>query len=245
MKLNLFARRGDQFLEKRVLLPYREFDRAQPYVRAMSEVGVQAVTAPPQSEVNLADFSGLLLMGGTDVAPSHYGEHPVPETDDEDPERDAFEAGLLEKALAADMPILAICRGMQLLNVVQGGSLVQHLDTVGRHRRVDTPRHVAVHNVSIASGTLLSRIAGENEWGVNSRHHQAIKRLGAGLSISAVDSEDGTIEAVEQADRRFTLGVQWHPEDQALMNSKQLKLFQAFAEVLPRVAGTLRRVENK
>jgi putative glutamine amidotransferase len=156
-------------------------------------------------------------MGGTDVNPDLYGEDAAPETDEPDDDRDAIELWLLADALSRNLPILAICRGMQLLNVAHGGTLIQHLQPVEKHQGLTT------HPIKIVPGTILSRIAGAR-LDVNSRHHQAVGKVGGGLLVSA-RSEDGVIEAIELPDKPFVVGVQWHPEDQP----EHLALFQAFA----------------
>jgi gamma-glutamyl-gamma-aminobutyrate hydrolase PuuD len=190
-----------------------------------------------------ADASGLLLMGGSDVNPARYGEARrsgaeeanSAEADDAefDDVRDELESALIQEALARDVPVLAICRGLQILNVRHGGTLIQHLDSTARHRQRTEDRGMPVHQVEIVPDTKLAEIAGTPlSWGVNSRHHQAIDRLGAGLRISACDSEDGTIEAVERPDRRFVVGVQWHPENMSARDPHQARLFEAFAAAL-------------
>ncbi len=156
------------------------------------------------------------------------GEARQPETEAPDSERDAIEFSLLEYALAQDLPVLAICRGLQVLNVFQGGSLIQHLNPPDRHQRTDGDRSVAMHAVTIDPDSLLFTIAGTRTWQVNSRHHQAGKGVGKGLRVLAVDAEDGTVEALERPDKRFVVGVQWHPEDQAPKDREQAKIFQGF-----------------
>lgn len=217
----------------KVLVPYREIDRTPPYIRALEALNLQPVLANVSGRVSLDECSGLLLLGGTDVNPFRYNEVSHRETDPADDERDVAESKVLGESIARNMPILAICRGMQMLNVHLGGTLTQHIGNLDRHRRrtPDSPG-LPAHAVRIESGTLLSQIAGRETWQVNSRHHQAVARLGEGLKASARDPHDGIIEAVELPSRRFVLGVQWHPEDQAPRDAEQRKLFQAFAEAL-------------
>jgi putative glutamine amidotransferase len=112
--------------------------------------------------------------------------------------------------------------------VSQGGTLTQHLHPPQRHQRTGGRRDQPVHQVSIEPGTLLAQIAGTNTWQVNSRHHQAVKKLARNLRVSAVDAQDGTIEAIEHPGKRFVLAVQWHPEDQALVDRGQLEIFRSF-----------------
>ena len=157
---------------------------------------------------------GLLLTGGSDVNPALYAEPAAPETQPPDDARDAAESALIDEALARDVPLLAICRGMQMLNVHLGGSLIQHLPTAVRHVRRTPDKDLPAHQVVIESGTLLASIAARPTWEVNSRHHQAVKHLRSGLRVCARDSDDGVIEAIELSGRRYVLAVQWHPENQ-------------------------------
>lgn len=221
-------------MNKRVLLVYRDAERLPSYRQALDAVGIEAVLTSPGSTVSFDDCQGLLLMGGNDVDPAMYGEPKIPETDTPDPELDAAEMSAITEALHRDIPILGICRGLQILNVHHGGLLVQHLVPPDRHRQIKNgDRSTPVHSVAIENDTLLACIAGDvDTWYVNSRHHQAVKTLGRGLRVSAADPEDGVIEAIERPDKRFVLAVQWHPEDQALRDSAQLSLFQRFAEAL-------------
>src|SRR5258708_26871539 len=154
---------------------------SSPYVEAMRAAGVDVVF-----EGSLDDADGLLLMGGDDVDPARYGEIAGPDTEPPDFARDERECELIRDALERDLPLLGICRGMQILNVQQGGSLIQHLAATGHHRRRTADRSLPAHTVRIEAGTLLAAIAGgDREWDVNSRHHQAIARLGAGLAVAA------------------------------------------------------------
>jgi len=174
----------------------------------------------------------LVLVGGNDVDPARYGENRQPETEEPDSERDTAEFSLVAQALERDLPVLAICRGLQVLNVFHGGSLIQHLHPPERHQRTDIDRSLPVHAVTIHPDTLLSAIAGTRTWQVNSRHHQAVRAVGQGLRVSAVDAEDGTVEALERPDKPFVLAVQWHPEDQAPRDPAQARIFQSFGAAL-------------
>ena len=168
----------------------------------------------------IASVQGVLLAGGGDVHPTIYGAITHPTFDAAEPGRDEYEIELVRLALAADLPVFAICRGIQVLNVARGGTLIQDIaDEVGTtvNHRVAMPQHSIAHDVWIESGSLLERLMGERfEAGeacpVNSRHHQAPKALGEGL-ISSATAPDGVIEAIEDPTRRFCLGVQWHPEN--------------------------------
>ncbi len=166
--------------------------------------------------------AGLLLAGGGDVNPSIYGESPHPAFQAAEPGRAEYDIELVRLALDADVPVFAICRGIQLLNVARGGTLVQDIPTQlpgALEHRLAVPPHEAVdlaHAISVKKGSLLARLIGErtgaDSAGVNSRHHQAVKTLGKGLITSAT-APDAVIEAVEDPAQRFCLGVQWHPEN--------------------------------
>jgi len=180
-----------------------------------------------------AEFDGLVLAGGADVNPALYGETRHAETEDSDDERDATEKRLIEEALEADLPILAICRGMQMLNVALGGGLIQHLPTAAIHRQ----KGVAdAHQVRIEPGSRLAVIVGREEISVNSRHHQAVapERLGRGLKITARRPEDQVVEALEMPSRDFVIAVQWHPEDRVSTHESDRALFRAFADAVSR-----------
>jgi gamma-glutamyl-gamma-aminobutyrate hydrolase PuuD len=153
----------------------------------------------------------LIFSGGSDLDPELYGQEAHAETLGVARNRDTAELALLEAALERDMPILAICRGSQVLNVARGGDLVQHLpDLVGDERHKHTPGTFADHDVSVEDGSRLSSVVGERA-PVKSHHHQGLGKVGEGLRVVA-HAEDGTIEAVEDPTRRFALGVLWHPE---------------------------------
>lgn len=221
---------AERSASKRVLLPYRNPNKVRPYEEAARAAGLEPVAKLADSVLSLEGFGGLMLLGGSDVNPNRYGERPAPETTDIDDGRDAAEIGLIGQALARDLPLLAICRGLQVLNVYHGGSLIQHLGSE-LHRPGFEDKARTAHDIAIESGTLLARIAGRSRWSVNSRHHQAARAPGAGLRVSA-RAEDGVIEAVERPDKRFVLAVQWHPEDRFPKSAEQLKLFTAFAEAI-------------
>jgi putative glutamine amidotransferase len=214
----------------RSLVIYREEKEVGPYLAALALADVETVRANASERPRLREFQGIVLTGGDDVDPAQYGESRHPKTEDPDPERDELEKELLAEALELDLPVLAICRGLQLLNVFHGGDLIQHLDAVGRHQQSKGDRARPAHDVLIEPGSLLFSIAGVRTWQVNSRHHQAARRVGQGLLVSAIDAEDKTIEALERPDKRFVLGVQWHPENHAPVDAGQLRLFQRFGE---------------
>ena len=187
--------------------------------RAGGEVRVLHATTDSPADV-IGSVDGLLLTGGGDVRPDLYGAPAHPTFDPAEQGRDEYEIELVRLALEKDLPVLAICRGVQLLNVARGGTLIQDIpDEIGTsvNHRVPKPPYSIAHDVWIESGSLLERLMGERfkageTWPVNSRHHQAPKILGAGLIASAT-APDGVIEAVEDPSRRFCLGVQWHPEN--------------------------------
>ena len=170
--------------------------------------------AAAQSPDALLDrIDALLLAGGADIDPASYGAKPHPETKGTWPERDRFELALAHRALERDMPVLGICRGMELLNVALGGTLVQHLpDVLGTndHRRV--PGAFGDHEVRLEPGSLAARAVGAERATVKSHHHQGLDELGDGLRASGWSVPDELVEAVELPDRRFTLGVLWHTE---------------------------------
>jgi putative glutamine amidotransferase len=184
------------------------------YVRAVEAAGGRALLVPPSDngiEETLAGLDGLIFSGGSDLDPDLYGQESHEETFGIVPDRDRAELALLEAALARDMPVLAICRGSQVLNVARGGDLVQHLpDMVGDDSHKHTPGVFADHNVDLVSGSRVQGILGDRA-PVKSHHHQGFGRLGEGLR-EAARADDGTLEAIEDPSRRFALGVLWHPE---------------------------------
>jgi putative glutamine amidotransferase len=184
------------------------------YVRAVESAGGRPLLVPPSTDAideTLDALDGLLFSGGSDLDPELYGQDAHAETNGVVPERDKGELKLLRAALERDMPVLAVCRGSQVLNVALGGDLVQHLpDVVGDEKHKHTPGVFADHDVDVFPGTRVHRILGDRA-PVKSHHHQGYGRLGEGLR-EAARAEDGTLEAVEDPSRRFTLGVLWHPE---------------------------------
>ena len=184
------------------------------YVRAVQAAGAIAILLPPDPSADpdevLALIDGLLLVGGTDVDPSSYGEERDPATTHTTPARDEYEIALARRALELDLPLLGVCRGMQVMNVAAGGTLVQDLDNVALHRH--TPGAFGDHEVELDPGSLAARVAGRPRSAVKSHHHQGLGRIGDGFVISG-RAEDGEVEAVEDPSRRFALGVLWHPEE--------------------------------
>jgi putative glutamine amidotransferase len=217
-------------MNKRILIVYSRLSKTGAYANAVEAAALEPALVEADGPVSAADYGGVLLMGGADVNPALYGETPGPETEAPEDDRDQIEGRLIDECLERDLPLLAICRGHQLLNVHMGGTLVQHLPSVARHRRKEGNPGAPAHEVDIAPGTKLASIAGTTDrWNVTSRHHQGVARVGAGLRVSARDPEDGMVEALELPSRRFVLSVQWHPEDQVPGDAEQMKLFRAFA----------------
>ena len=193
------------------------------YVRAVAGAGGAPLLVPPGAAVEetLDVVDGLVFSGGSDLDPSLYGADTHDETSGIVRERDDFEVSLMRAALERDVPLLAICRGSQVLNVARGGGIEQHLpDVVGHSGHRETPGVFAEHEVSVVGGTRLASIVGERVE-AKSHHHQGYGAVGAGLRESA-RAPDGTLEAVEDPSRRFALGVLWHPEE-----GEDLALFEA------------------
>src|SRR2546421_6974358 len=194
------------------------------YVEAVERAGGRPLLVPPSAvgiEETLDAVDGLIFSGGSDLDPDTYGQEAHPETRGVVPERDRAELALLEGALARDLPVLAICRGSQVLNIACGGDLVQHLpEVVGDEKHKHTPGTFGDHDVTLEGGTRLAELLGGRA-PVKSHHHQGFGRIGEGLRIAA-HAEDGTVEAVEATDRRFAFGVLWHPEA-----GEDMKLFEA------------------
>jgi putative glutamine amidotransferase len=218
-------------MKKKVGLTFSDEERVQPYVAALENAGVEVVLIPPGSRTELGDLDGLVLSGGIDVNPALYGQERHPKADVPDDARDSTELTLLREALDRDVPVLAICRGMQLFNVAHGGTLTQHIEETSTHQRYDQPKPQAVHSAEVQPGSRLSEITGAGAVQVNSRHHQAVADVGDGLVVSAL-SADGVVEGVERPDKKFAVAVQWHPEDQAATDPVQAKLFADFARSL-------------
>jgi putative glutamine amidotransferase len=183
----------------------------------------------------VAHSDGILLAGGGDVLPSLYGQAQHPGFDAAEAGRDEYELELVRLATEADLPLFAICRGIQVLNVARGGTLVQHLPEEvagGVDHDVREPRFAIAHDVWVTAGSLLDRLMRETEvddgFPVNSRHHQAPRTLGTGL-VTTATAPDGVIEAVEDPSKRFILGVQWHPEN-FYRTGEFRALFEGFIE---------------
>src|SRR4029453_11250387 len=185
------------------------------YSLAVQRAGGLALILPPDDAVaespdELLDMlDGLILAGGSDIDPASYGAKPHPETKASWPERDRFELALGTRALERDIPLLGICRGMEMMNVIQGGTLNQHLG-LELHRH--TPGAFTDHRVKLDPGSLAPRGVGAETTEVKSAHHQGLEELGEGVVVSG-HADDGVVEAVELPDRSFAVGVLWHPEE--------------------------------
>lgn len=184
--------------------------------RAGGEPRVLSVDAPP----TLDGLDGILFTGGGDVDPVHYRNARHPNTNEPDPARDAFELALAKLALATNTPLLAVCRGLQVVNVAAGGTLMQDIPAQVNQalgHQIDSPPFAIAHEVWVTPDTALSRVMQEeladgDVLQVNSRHHQAIEKTADGFTISAT-APDGVVEAIERPDARFCVAVQWHPEN--------------------------------
>lgn len=200
------------------------------YVRAVALAGglpIPLVPSGAEPDALVAALDGLVLTGGGDLDPACYGEEAVEHVYGVDRERDDFEFALLAAAGAQGVPVLAICRGLQLVNVSRAGTLIQHVDDHELHWQM-TPSHEGAHTVSIAPDSALAAMVGPEDLLVNSYHHQAIGTLGAGLRVVA--EAGGLPEAFESTDGLVT-GIQWHPEQMVKHHPRQLALFQAFVRV--------------
>ena len=206
------------------------------YAHSVQNAGAIALILPPddgrlEDPAPLLDrVDALLLAGGADVDAASYGAKPHPETSGTWPERDRFELAMAHGALERDMPVLGICRGMEILNVACGGTLEQHLpDVVGHENHRHTPGSFGDHEVRLEPGSRAHRAAGGEQVLVKSHHHQGVAEIGEGLEVTGRAVEDDTVEAVELSDRHFALGVLWHPEED--MNSRVIAALVKEAEV--------------
>ncbi len=215
--------------------PHREICLGIPYLDSVQQVNAVPLIIPPMKQVTidavLDSVDAVCLSGGPDLDPSTYGQPPHEQLGPTELATDSFEIALARAADARQMPILAICRGAQVLNVARGGSLIQHIpDVFGedlQHRQSELGHHTT-HGVMIEPGTLLERTLGRMEVEVNSFHHQSVEQLGKQLRVSA-RSTDGIVEGIEAVDRDFVIGVQWHAE--SLTNHEEHEaLFRGLAE---------------
>jgi putative glutamine amidotransferase len=222
--------------------PARYFQFNGNYPASLAASGALPVVIPlglPEEALAdiFAQLDGLCLSGGVDVAPAEYGEEPHPALGKVDAPRDRTELTLARWALAADLPILGICRGIQMLNVAAGGNLYQDLTAqlpgslLHNYKVAETPWERPTHGVRLAAGSRLAGVLDAGGLMVNSFHHQAVKRPADGFDAVAW-AEDGVVEAIEAPGRRFALGVQWHPEGMFQTDPLARKLFAAFVEAV-------------
>jgi putative glutamine amidotransferase len=190
------------------------------YSLSVQAAGGMALLLPPDDAAAerpddmLDRLDGLMLAGGSDVDAGSYGARPHRETSGSRPERDRFELALAHRALEREMPVLGVCRGMQVLNVACGGTLVQHLpELVGSERHRHTAGAFGDHEVRLEPRTLAARAVGAERTTVKSHHHQGVDELGEGLVASGWAIDDDVVEAIELPGRRYGLGVLWHPEE--------------------------------
>lgn len=211
----------------------------QGFITAIQKAGGLPIVLPIGSqetaETYISTIDKLLLAGGQDISPDFFGEEPHPKLEETNRNRDLFEIALIKEAIKQQKPIFAVCRGMQLLNVVLGGTLYQdlslHPDWKVKHEQQPTQPQFATHEILIEKDSSLSQLFGE-KYRVNSYHHQAINRLAAPLKISA-KSSDGLVESIESIDvTQRLLGVQWHPELCFDLETKEFKLFDYFVNQL-------------
>jgi putative glutamine amidotransferase len=218
------------------------------YAKQFLERGCRVVDLFPGAPSRLSEMDGLVLSGGEDVDPQLYGEEPHVENDPVNRPYDDYEIDFLREAIRREVPVLAICRGHQVLNVALGGSLVQHIEGDGHRAYPDGgPEKVSRwHSIRVEPGSLLHRIYGETEFEVNSRHHQAVTadRIAPGLRAAAF-SPDGFVEGLEAVEPRgWLVGVQWHPErpdpEQPNHATMSRRLFSAFLAAVRESRGALR-----
>ncbi|MGH2994014.1 MAG: gamma-glutamyl-gamma-aminobutyrate hydrolase family protein [Solirubrobacterales bacterium] len=206
--------RWGQWDQPAVLLP-------RSYADSLHAAGGLMLMLPPHEldpdgpDQILGRIDALVLAGGADVDPGLYGAEPHPATGPTRPERDRFELELARAALERDLPLLGICRGMEVLNVARGGTLLQHLpDELGHDRHRPVPGGFAEHDVRLEPGSLAARAVGAERVTVKAHHHQGVDRLGEGLVATGWSEPDEVVEAIELPDRGFALGVLWHPEEE-------------------------------
>jgi putative glutamine amidotransferase len=215
--------------------PQREMALGLRYLQALEVAGAIPVVTPPLSaelaESLLTRVDGVCLSGGPDLDPGAYGERRHERTGPVESELDEFELAIARAADRAGLPILAICRGMQVLNVSRGGSLHQHLPDLQAgdvEHRQSAPGTEATHDVALRESSRVARVLERSRTEVNSFHHQGVARLGDGFVITG-RAADGTVEAIEAMDREFVVGVQWHAET-LVHRPEQAALFEAFVE---------------
>lgn len=208
------------------------------YSHAIEQTGGVPILIPFLQDVAaletlLVRLDGIILSGGVDINPERYSEEPHPMLRRTSPELDEFELKLARMALREDMPVLGVCRGMQLLNVALGGTLYQDIGSLYPgsvdHCRQDLPRNTITHEVFVEAGSRMEKVLGTRRFGVNSLHHQAIKMPGKGVHISG-RAEDGIAELMEVSAYRFAMAIQCHPEEIYMKENACANLFSAFVE---------------
>ncbi|MBM6828607.1 gamma-glutamyl-gamma-aminobutyrate hydrolase family protein [Anaerotignum lactatifermentans] len=207
----------------------RRFKISEDYTFAVIQAGgIPILLVPGEAFPDFID--GLIFSGGGDINPLLFGEEPIWENGEISPLRDEYELALCKEALKTDIPILGICRGMQIMNIAAGGGIYQDIaaqtGTTLKHSQ-QAPRPCGTHSITPTEGSLLARLWQKEKIIVNSVHHQAVSFLGAGMTAAA-QSPDGLTEAIEAADKPFVLGVQWHPE--AMRTKEQEALFAHFVQ---------------
>ncbi|MFO0933639.1 MAG: gamma-glutamyl-gamma-aminobutyrate hydrolase family protein [Planctomycetota bacterium] len=211
-----------------------------PYVARVVEAGGLPLLFPVVDPAFVDDYlglvDGLLLIGGDDVDPAAYGATPHPDLGPVDVERDRFEIALTRAAAARDVPTLGVCRGLQVMNVALGGTLLQHLPAEVPDVLVHGGRYDVCHDLAVVPGSRLARVLGVARTEVNSHHHQAVAMAAPSLVVTGTSS-DGVVEAAEDASRRLFLGVQWHPERMEGADSTR-RLFATLVEEAARAAAT-------
>lgn len=221
------------------------------YVRSVEQAGAIPVVLPPVRPEDvpaiLDRLDGIVLSGGVDVDPSLYGQAAHPKLGRVNRRRDDFELALTREALRRDTPILAICRGQQVLNVATGGTLVQDIPSTIEGAMLHGgkgPRSRRAHRAEVTASSRLRAILGRDVLSVNSIHHQSVDRPGEGVVVSARCPEDGVVEGVEMPDRRFVVGVQWHPESFWNQTDSFQTLFDAHVEACRATAPALAGVRS-
>jgi putative glutamine amidotransferase len=222
------------------------FSISRTYVQAVELGGGAPVIIPPHLEeaelrAIFERLDGLLLSGGGDIEPSFFGEEDSGLLWVVDERRDRLELALARWALAEELPLLAICRGHQVLNVAAGGTLIQDIPAfvpgaLNHSTVAGRPKSAVTHMVEVAAGSRLAALIGAGDLGVNSAHHQAVKAVGDGLIVTA-RAPDGIIEGLEIADHPFCVGVQWHPEAMVESQPAMRRLFEGLAEAAGARAG--------
>ncbi|HEY0755802.1 MAG TPA: gamma-glutamyl-gamma-aminobutyrate hydrolase family protein [Ktedonobacteraceae bacterium] len=208
------------------------------YVHAVENAGGLPILIPMLTNLHhledlLPRLDGILFSGGIDLQPELYGELRHPATDEGDPQLDEFEVAVANWALQEDIPILGVCRGMQLLNVILGGTLYQDIATQRlnalEHCRRDMPRTALTHAIQVEEGSIMEQVLGTRQVQVNSLHHQAVKEPGKGVYLSGL-AEDGLAELLEVPEHRFLLAIQGHPEEIYSQVEPFARLFEAFVQ---------------